>query len=164
MWYFRSPEVVFGRDALDHLAYIQGQRAAIVTDETMVRLGFVEVVRARLTQAGLACHVFDQVEPEPSLQTVQRGAAFMLETKPDWIVGLGGGSALDAAKAMWILYERPDLTPEDINPFAAKRAWLPFPPPAAPALRVPGPWCSPIPRRGVKCPPALPNVRPTSPS
>jgi alcohol dehydrogenase class IV len=118
MWYFRSPEVVFGRDALDHLAYIRGQRAMIVTDETMVRLGFVEVVKARLAQAGLACHVFDRVEPEPSLQTVQRGAALMLETKPDWIVGLGGGSALDAAKAMWILYERPDLTPEDINPLA----------------------------------------------
>jgi alcohol dehydrogenase class IV len=117
MWYFRSPEVVFGKDALDHLAYIQGQQAVIVTDETIVRLGFAEVVKARLAQAGIDCHVFDQVEPEPSLQTVQRGAALMLEMEPDWIVGLGGGSALDAAKAMWILYERPDLSPEDINPF-----------------------------------------------
>jgi alcohol dehydrogenase class IV len=116
MWYFRSPEIVFGEDALDHLAYLRGNQAIIVTDETMVRLGFVEVVKAKLAEAGLDCDVFDQVEPEPSIGTVERGAALMLEKKPDWIVGLGGGSALDAAKAMWILYERPDLAPEEINP------------------------------------------------
>ena len=117
MWYFRSPQVVFGEDALDHLAYLKGKRALIVTDEVMVRLGFVDRVQAKLAEAGLACDVFDQVEPEPSLQTVERGAALMLEKEPDWIVGLGGGSALDAAKAMWILYERPDVAAEEINPF-----------------------------------------------
>jgi len=117
MWYFRSPEVVFGEDALDHLTFLKGRRAFIVSDDVMVRLGFVEVVKTKLTEAGLECDVFDQVEPEPSLQTVQRGAALMLKKNPDWIVGLGGGSALDAAKAMWILYERPDLAPEEINPF-----------------------------------------------
>jgi len=117
MWYFRSPEIVFGEDALDHLAYLKGEQAFIVTDETMVGLGFVDMVTAKLAEAGLTCNVFDQVEPEPSLGTVQRGAALMLEKGPDWIVGLGGGSALDAAKAMWILYERPDIAPEAINPF-----------------------------------------------
>ena len=117
MWYFRSPQVVFGEDALDHLAYLKGKRALVVTDKVMVRLGFVDMVLAKLAGAGLACDVFDEVEPEPSLQTVQRGAALMLEKEPDWIVGLGGGSALDAAKAMWILYERPDVAPEAINPF-----------------------------------------------
>ncbi len=117
MWYFRSPEIVFGEGALDHLAYLKGERAFIVTDPVIVRLGFVEVVKAKLTEAGLTCDVFDQVEPEPSLQTVQRGAELMLQKEPDWIVGLGGGSALDAAKAMWILYERPDIAPEAINPF-----------------------------------------------
>ena len=117
MWYFRSPEIVFGQDALDHLAYLKGRRAFIVTDPVVVRLGFVDRVKAKLTQAGLTCDVFDQVEPEPSLQTVQRGAELMLEKEPDWIVGLGGGSAMDAAKAMWILYERPDIAPEAINPF-----------------------------------------------
>ena len=117
MLYFRSPQVVFGQEALDHLAYLKGERAFIVADPVMTRLGFVEVVKAQLARAGFTCDVFDQVEPEPSLQTVQRGAQLMLERQPDWIVGLGGGSALDAAKAMWILYERPDLNPEDINPF-----------------------------------------------
>jgi len=117
MWYFRSPQVVFGEGALDHLAYLKGKHALIVTDRVMVRLGFVDMVRSKLAGAGLVCDVFDEVEPEPSLQTVQRGAALMLEKEPDWIVGLGGGSALDAAKAMWILYERPDVAPEAINPF-----------------------------------------------
>lgn len=116
MWYFRSPEVVFGQDALDHLTYLKGNQALIVTDEVMVRLGFVEAVKSKLAKAGLDCTVFDQVEPEPSLGTVKRGAALMLEQEPDWIVGLGGGSVLDAAKAMWILYEHPDLAPEEINP------------------------------------------------
>jgi len=117
MWYFRSPEIVFGQDALDHLAYLKGRRAFIVTDSVVVRLGFVDKVKTKLAEAGLTCDVFDQVEPEPSLQTVQRGAELMLEKEPDWIVGLGGGSAMDAAKAMWILYERPDIAPEAINPF-----------------------------------------------
>jgi alcohol dehydrogenase class IV len=116
MWYFRSPQIVFGEDALDHLTHLKGNQAFIVTDQVMVRLGFVETVKAKLAEAGLTCEVFDHVEPEPSLQTVERGAALMLEKKPDWILGLGGGSALDAAKAMWILYERPDLAPEEINP------------------------------------------------
>ncbi len=116
MWYFRSPEIVFGENALEHLCRIKGTRALMVTDEVMSRLGFVEIVKAKLAEAGLDCAVFDQVEPEPSLQTVRRGAALMLEQKPDWIVGLGGGSALDAAKAMWILYEQPDVAPEEINP------------------------------------------------
>jgi alcohol dehydrogenase class IV len=117
MWYFRSPEVVFGEDALDHLAYLKGKRALIVTDTVIDSLGFVKMVQAKLAEAGMDCDVFDQVEPEPSLQTVRRGAKLMLDKQPDWIVGLGGGSALDAAKAMWILYERPDLTAEEINPF-----------------------------------------------
>jgi alcohol dehydrogenase class IV len=117
MWYFRSPQIVFGEGALDHLVYLKGKRAFIVTDPVMGKLGFVDLVKARLAEAGLACDVFDGVEPEPSLQTVRRGAALMLEKEPDWIVGLGGGSALDAAKAMWILYERPDVVPEAINPF-----------------------------------------------
>ena len=55
-------------------------------------------------------------EPEPSLETAKRGAAFLLQFQPDWILALGGGSVIDAAKAMWVLYERPDLTPDAINP------------------------------------------------
>jgi alcohol dehydrogenase class IV len=116
MWFFRSPEIVFGPDALDYLGEIQGSKAFIVTDENIVALGFVEKVRARFAGAGLETEVFDQVESDPCLETVRRGARAAAAYAPDWIVGLGGGSCLDAAKSIWIQYERPDLAPDDVAP------------------------------------------------
>jgi alcohol dehydrogenase class IV len=116
MWFFKTPEVVFGEEALGYLERLEGKRAIIVTDEIIVKLGHAARVRQVLEGAGLQVAVFDRVEPDPSLETVRAGAAVMSEFKPDWIVGLGGGSAMDAAKAMWILYERPDMDPEGINP------------------------------------------------
>jgi len=117
MWYFVSPQVVFGEGALDALDEIQGKRALIVTDGTLVELGLVERVTSHLARAGIETHLFAEVEPDPSVPTVKRGAEVAREVEPDWIVGLGGGSAMDAAKAIWILYERPDLEPAEINPF-----------------------------------------------
>jgi alcohol dehydrogenase class IV len=117
MWYFVSPEVVFGEGALDALDELEGQRALIVTDTTLVQLGLVDKVRAHLDNAGIEVHVFDAVEPDPSVQTVRQGVEVAREYKPDWIIGLGGGSPMDAAKAIWVLYERPDLEPGEINPF-----------------------------------------------
>ena len=117
MWFFRSPQIVFGEHALDYLRQVEGQRAFIVTDETMVQMGFVALVEERLAEAGLETACFAEVEPDPSVETVERGAAQMRAFAPDWIIGLGGGSSMDAAKAMWILYERPDLDPRAITPF-----------------------------------------------
>lgn len=117
MWFFRSPEIVFGEGALDHLTSIQGHRAFIVTDENIVRLGFVETVQARLGEAQIESAIFAQVEPNPSMQTVARGAREALAFEPDWIIGLGGGSCMDAAKSVWIQYERPDLEPDNVAPF-----------------------------------------------
>jgi alcohol dehydrogenase class IV len=117
MWYFSSPEIVFGEDALNRLDEISGQRAFIVTDENMVRLGFVERVQERLAVAGLESAVFAEVESDPAVQTAHRCAAAIAEYQPDWIIGLGGGSSLDTAKAAWFLYERPDVEPAAINPF-----------------------------------------------
>jgi alcohol dehydrogenase class IV len=88
----------------------------IVTDENIVALGFVELVQAKLAEAGLDTAVFAGVEPNPSLQTTQEGARRALAYEPDWIVGLGGGSCMDAAKSVWIQYERPDLAPDDVAP------------------------------------------------
>jgi alcohol dehydrogenase class IV len=116
MWFFNSPEVVYGEGALGYLREIEGQRAFIVTDRNMVKLGFVELVAEQLREAGLEYRVFAEVEPNPSFDMVKRGAAAMNEYGPDWIIGLGGGSCMDAAKAMWVLYERPDMEPEEINP------------------------------------------------
>lgn len=117
MWYFRSPEIVFGPDALDHLTQLSGARALIVTDATMVELGFVQQVAGKLKAAGIASEVFNEVEAEPPLDVIHRGATAMLEYQPDWIVGLGGGSPLDAAKAMWIIYENPDIDILTVSPF-----------------------------------------------
>ena len=117
MWYFVSPQIIFGEGALDALDELEGRRALIVTDAVLVKLGLVDKVKAHLDQAGIEVHIFDEVEPDPSVQTVRRGAQAAQEVEPDWIIGLGGGSPMDAAKAIWILYERPDLHPAEINPF-----------------------------------------------
>ena len=116
MWHFVSPQIVFGPGALDALNDLAGRHAFVVTDATLVELGLVERVTDRLARAGIGTTLFAEVEPDPSLETVQRGAAAARDAAPDWIVGVGGGSPLDAAKAIWVLYERPDLHPAEINP------------------------------------------------
>ena len=116
MWYFSSPFVVYGEEALAHLEQIEGERALIVTDPTLARLGISARIEAILAEVGMETLVFAEVEPEPSLQTARRGAQIATEFQPDWIIGLGGGSPIDASKAIWAMYERPDLDPTDINP------------------------------------------------
>ena len=116
MWWFLAPRVAFGEEALDALETVKGSRAMVVTDQTIRRLGFVEEVVQRLRKNGMEVLVFDEVEPEPSKETVMRGAERAKEFSPDWFVGLGGGSCMDAAKAIWVMYERPDLRIEDITP------------------------------------------------
>jgi len=117
VWNFVSPRIVFGEGALDALDELHGRRALIVTDTNMVRTGLVDKVKVHLAKAGIDIHVFDQVEPDPSVETALRGAEMAREVQPDWIVGLGGGSPMDAAKAIWVLYERPDMEPAAIGPF-----------------------------------------------
>jgi alcohol dehydrogenase class IV len=117
MWYFVVPKIVFGQDALSHLAELKGKSAFIITDKNIVKLGFVDKVKEQLSQAGIQAAVFDEVEPDPSLQTVQKGVAVMNRYGPDLVVAVGGGSVMDAAKAMRVQYERPDMKPEEINPF-----------------------------------------------
>jgi len=116
MWYFVSPQIAFGEGALDALDELEGRRALVVTDATLAKLGLVEKVAAHLAKAGIEMRVFAEVEPDPSVATVRRGAALAAEFGPDWIVGLGGGSCMDAAKAIWILYEHPEIEPGEINP------------------------------------------------
>lgn len=143
MWFFRSPHIVYGEEALFHLSQLQGRKALIVTDENILRLGFVQKVEKYLKDAGFEIHVFSEVEPEPSLETVLKGKALAENLNPDWIIGLGGGSCLDAAKAIWLLYENPALDPRAINPFEElklreKPGWWPFLPPAEQGQRLPG--------------------------
>jgi alcohol dehydrogenase class IV len=116
MWFFSSPQVVFGEGSLSYLENVRGRRACVVTDANLVRLGFVNRIKELLAPAGLIVDVFDGIEPDPSIATVQRGASFLMQTGPDWIIAVGGGSVIDAAKAMWVLYEHPGIEPEAINP------------------------------------------------
>ncbi len=118
MWYFITPEVVYGEDAVSRLGQLKGKSAFIVTDANVVKLGFVDKVKEQLSKAGIGSTVFDEVEPDPSLETVKKGSSEMTKSGPDWVVGLGGGSVIDAAKAMWVEYERPDIKADEINPFA----------------------------------------------
>ncbi|UCF96398.1 MAG: iron-containing alcohol dehydrogenase [Spirochaetaceae bacterium] len=116
MWFFSCPTIVFGEDALEHLREIRGERALIVTDRNIVGLGYVEQVTSQLEKAGLPYRIFSGVEPDPTLQTVEEGARLARDYRPDWIIALGGGSVMDAAKAIWVLYARSDIRPDAISP------------------------------------------------
>ena len=117
MWEFTSPKsIVFGEGALEYLREIAGKRALIITDKVIRDLGFVEKVASYIREAGLSVEIFDEVEPEPSKETVTKCAERAGFFEPDWIVGLGGGSCIDAAKASWALYERPDIQIDEISP------------------------------------------------
>jgi len=119
MWELTFPRtVITGEGALEYLKEIEGKRALIITDKVIRKLNFVEKVANYLNQVGLEVKVFDEVEPEPSIETVVKAAEFARQYGPDWLIGLGGGSCMDAAKAMWILYVNPDVEVGEINPFA----------------------------------------------
>lgn len=108
-------DLYHGKGALEALKTFKGKRAIIcVGGGSMKRFGFLDRAEAYLKEAGMEVTVFDGIEPDPSVETVMRGAQAMLDFKPDWIVAIGGGSPIDAAKAMWIKYEYPDCTFEDM--------------------------------------------------
>ena len=111
-------ELMFGAGSLDYIKSIHAQRVNIVVGgSSMEKSGMLAKVQELFCEAGAKVSVIRGVEPDPSLETVLRGAGEMLEFQPDLIVGLGGGSAMDAAKAMWIYYEHPELkTIEEILP------------------------------------------------
>lgn len=110
MKWFRLPErIYFERGSLEYLSKLYGRkRAVIVTDETMVSLGFVTRAIGFLEKIGIDTRVFSDVEPDPSVETVMKGVRLMHEFQPDLIVALGGGSPIDAAKGMWLFYEYPE--------------------------------------------------------
>ncbi|MEG0766578.1 MAG: iron-containing alcohol dehydrogenase, partial [Clostridia bacterium] len=117
-------DIYFGENAMEALACLRGhQRAMIVTGgSSMQKFGFLKRAEDILRSAGLHVETFAGVEPDPSVETVMRGAEAMRTFAPDVIVAIGGGSPIDAAKAMWVFYEYPQKTFEDIkNPFTMPR-------------------------------------------
>lgn len=113
---FSIPRTIYyGENALEKLATLKGKRAVLVTGgSSMKRFGFLDRAQELLAQAGIESMIIDGVEPNPSVETVVAGGKKMAEFNPDWIVAIGGGSALDAAKVMWCFYEHPTLAFEDI--------------------------------------------------
>ncbi|SBT48719.1 bifunctional acetaldehyde-CoA/alcohol dehydrogenase [Micromonospora auratinigra] len=119
MQWFKVPsKIYFEPNAIRYLAEMPDvHRVTVVTDATMTRLGFVDRVnRVLQRRAGkVALQIIDDVEPEPSVTTVDRGAELMRAFAPDTIVALGGGSAMDAAKVMWLKYEHPEVVFDDLR-------------------------------------------------
>ena len=108
-------DLYHGENALEALKTFTGKRAVIcVGGGSMKRFGFLDRAISYLQEAGMEVKVIDGIEPDPSVETVMNGAAVMREFQPDWIVAIGGGSPIDAAKAMWIKYEYPETTFEDM--------------------------------------------------
>ena len=113
-------DLYHGKGSLEELKSLTGKRAIVVVGGgSMKRNGFLDKAVDYLKEAGMEVQLFEYVEPDPSVDTVMRGAKAMAEFKPDWIVAMGGGSPIDAAKAMWVFYEYPDTSFEDlITPFS----------------------------------------------
>ena len=118
MQWFKVPsKIYFERDSIQYLQSMGGmERVVIVTDRTMVDLGFVEKIAHQITARGnhVTYQLFADVEPDPSIETVRRGTELIRSYKPDTIIALGGGSAMDAAKVMWLFYEQPEVDFRDL--------------------------------------------------
>ena len=113
-------DLYHGAGALETLKTLTGKKAIVVVGGgSMKRFGFLDKAVDYLKEAGMEVKLFEGVEPDPSVETVMKGAEAMREFQPDWIVAMGGGSPIDAAKAMWVFYEYPDTTFEAlITPFS----------------------------------------------
>jgi len=108
-------DIYHGENALEALKTFEGKKAFVcVGGGSMKRFGFLDRVVQYLQEAGMEVKLFEGIESDPSVDTVMKGAKEMLDFGPDWIVAIGGGSPIDAAKAMWIKYEYPDCTFEDM--------------------------------------------------
>ncbi|MCP1101673.1 alcohol dehydrogenase class IV [Aequitasia blattaphilus] len=108
-------DIYYGAGTLEELKNLKGKKAILVVGGgSMKKQGFLKRAEDYLKEAGMEVLLFEGVEPDPSVETVQKGAQAMREFEPDWIVSMGGGSPIDAAKAMWAFYEYPDTTFEEL--------------------------------------------------
>lgn len=119
MQWFKVPsKIYFERDSIEYLHSMRDvERVFIVTDRSMVDLGYVTRVTDQLEQRRnkVQVQLFCDVEPDPSIQTVKKGLGLMQAFRPDTIIAIGGGSSMDAAKGMWLFYEQPDVNFDDLK-------------------------------------------------
>ncbi len=120
MQWFKVPnKIFFEKGAIQYLQVMKDiSKVFIVTDPSMVKLGYVDKILYYLDKRKTSVHtqIFSQVEPDPSFDTVKKGVEMMNYFEPDCIIALGGGSAIDAAKGMWLLYEQPDVNLDALKP------------------------------------------------
>lgn len=119
MLWFRVPEKVYFKygclgAALKELKDLNKKKAFIVTDKVLYQLGYADKVTKILDEAGVAYKIFTDVEPDPTLATAKKGTEQLMSFEPDTIIAVGGGSAMDAAKIMWVMYEHPEVAFEDL--------------------------------------------------
>lgn len=107
-------DLYFGENAIDYLKNVKGTKAMLVIgSERLIKDGTVPKIQSNLKKANIETSIFQGVENDPSVATVKKGVEMMNEFQPDLIIGIGGGSPIDAAKAMWIFYEYPEFTFEE---------------------------------------------------
>jgi alcohol dehydrogenase class IV len=116
MWFFTNPRIVLGAGSIEFLASLQRQKALLICDADVARLGIPERLADPIRRGGGQVRVFDGVVADPPLDIVEKALGVAREFQPDLIVGCGGGSSMDVAKATYALYERPDLTVYDLHP------------------------------------------------
>ena len=120
-WFRVPPKIFFEKDSITYLRHIEAERVMLVCDPGMVQFGYADLVKRQLelNRHRPAVDVFSDVEPNPSTNTVYKGLDRFVDFQPDVIIALGGGSAMDAAKAMWMFFEHPD-----VSFFGAKQKFL----------------------------------------
>lgn len=117
MWFFFSPNIIYGPDAIDFIENISGKRCFIVTDKVIEDLGYLKILTDVLEKFEKEYEVFNEVLPDPREEGVMKARELCLQYKPDIIFALGGGSVMDTAKTLWVLYEFPDFQLDDIHAF-----------------------------------------------
>ena len=117
MWFFNSPNIVYGEDSLDFIENITGEKCFIITDKNIQKLGFLKILTDKLEQWGKQYDLFNEVEPDPREEYVLKAKQACLTYKPDLIIALGGGSVIDTAKGVWAMYEFPEFGIDDLHIF-----------------------------------------------
>ncbi|MBA7703495.1 Aldehyde-alcohol dehydrogenase [subsurface metagenome] len=117
MWHFYCQNIIYGEDALDFLEKIKGKKCFIVTDKIIEDLGFLKILTDKLEKFGKEYNVFKDVVPDPHEEDVMKGKDQCNKYAPDLIIALGGGSVIDTAKGIWVMYEYPEYTLNNLDPF-----------------------------------------------
>jgi len=118
MWHFYSPNIIYGEDSLNFIEKIKGEKCFIVADKKLEELGLVKILTDKLAKFAKAFTIFTDVVPDPHEEDIMNGKKRCNEYAPDLIIALGGGSVIDSAKAIWAMYEYPDYTLDNIDPFS----------------------------------------------